>query len=202
MKLNAGRATVHNKMGSLALQKGEIDEAFKSFESAQKIAKDVGMKPLEGTAFKNMSQIHAQKGDWQKAVEAIDEAIHILRGVDIPDELQDSLDRKGRYLERKGDLPGAEKSYRESVEILNTFREGLAVGEEVKASFAESREKVYQRLVNLLLKQGKSSEGLKYIAQGSMKKTRDDFDQIKPELSDKEEKNCLLYTSPSPRDRS
>ena len=45
----------------------------------------------------------------------------------------------------------------------------------------------YQRLVDLLLKEGKSSEGLKFIEQSQTKKIRDEFDEMKPEMSNKEE---------------
>ncbi|MDP6178489.1 MAG: hypothetical protein QGG48_01200 [Desulfatiglandales bacterium] len=41
----------------------------------------------------------------------------------------------GLFLERKGDLPGVEKNYKESVKILEALRGGVVGGEEEALAF-------------------------------------------------------------------
>jgi hypothetical protein len=45
-------------------------------------------------------------------------------------------------------------------------------------------------LINLLLKQGKVAEAMKYLERSRMKQLRDQFDQLKPNLNNEAEEKA------------
>jgi len=185
-----GLAITYDKIGKVYLKLKNIKTALQYFKNSHNIARAKEIKPLVAMISSNIGKVYGRMGEWDAALEMTDEAIGILRRVDIPDALQDNYHMKGIFLEKKGDLPGAEKNYRESVKILETLREAVAGGEEEMLAFVEQRGEVYQRLIDLLLKQGKVAEAMKYLERSRLKELRDQFDQLRPDLSNEEEEKA------------
>jgi CHAT domain-containing protein len=185
-----GLAMTYNKMGKNYLRMKNIDSALQHFGKSHDIAKAVGMKPLVAFTSQNIGKSFGMMKRWEEALEKTDVAMDIFKEVDIPAALQDGYHMKGIFFERKGDISGAEKNYRESVKILEILREDVAGGEEEMLAFVEKRGRVYRRLISLLLKQGKTAEALKYLEQSRLQKLRDQFDQLSPHLGTEEEEGA------------
>ena len=185
-----GLAKTYNKMGKIYLRMKDIKTALHHFEKSRDIAKEMGIKALVAFTAQNIGKSYGRMKRWEEGLEKTDEAIGILKEVDIPAALQDCYHTRGIFLERRGDISGAEKSYGESVKILETLREDVAGGEEEMLAFVEKRGRVYQRLIALLLKQGKTAEALKYLERSRLKKLRDQFEQLGPDLSDEKEEEA------------
>ncbi len=185
-----GLAITHNKMGKTHLRMKEIKTALRHFEKSHETAKDMGIRTLVAFTSQNTAKAYGRMKRWEKALEKTDEAITILREVDMPAALQDCYHMKGTFLERKGDIPGAEKNYRESVKILETLREGVAGGEEEMLAFVEVRGRAYQKLIAILLRQGKPAEALEYLERSRLRNLREQFDQLRPHLSDEGEEKA------------
>ena len=166
-----GLAKTYNKMGKMYLKTRETKTALHYFEKSRDMAVAMGTKTLVAVTSLNIGKTYGRMRRWEDALGKTDEAVGILEEVDIPVALQDCYYTRGKLLERKGDISGAEKSYRESVKILETLREDVAGGEEEMLAFVEMRGHVYQRLIALLLKQGKTSDALKYLERKSITET-------------------------------
>jgi CHAT domain-containing protein len=185
-----GLAKAYNKMGKIYLRMRDPTTALQYFENSHTIAKEMGVKVLVAFTSQNIAKAYGRMKRWDEALEKTDEAITIVREVDIPAALQDCYHTRGIFLERRGDISGAEKSYRESVKILENLREDVAGGEEEMLAFVEMKGRVYQRLISLLLKQGKAAEALQYLERSRLQKLRDQFDQLRPHLNDEEEEKA------------
>jgi CHAT domain-containing protein len=185
-----GLAKAYNKMGKIYLRMRDPTTALHYFEKSHMLAKEMGVKALVASTSQNIAKSYGRMKRWEEALEKTDEAITILREIDIPAALQDSYHTRGIFLERRGDISGAEQSYRESVRILENLREDVAGGEEEMLAFVEMRGRVYQRLIALLLKQGKAAEALQYLERSRLQKLRDQFDQLRPHLNDEEEEKA------------
>ena len=185
-----GLAVTYNKMGKAHLRMKDLKSALPYFEKSHDLARDMGMKPLVAFTSLNMGKAYSRMGRPEDALAKTDEAMAIYKEVDIPDALRECYFMKGALLERKGDIPGAEKHYAQSVKILETLREDVAGGEEEMVAFVEIRGHSYQRLIALLLKQGKIAEALDYLERSRLRNLRDQFDQLAPRLSSEEEEEA------------
>jgi len=185
-----GLAVTYNKMGRSCLHMKDVKTALTYFEKSHDLAKQMGMKPLVAFTSLNMGKAYFRMGRPEDALAKTDEAITLYKEVEIPDPLRECYFMKGALLERKGDIPGAEKNYAESVKILETLREDVAGGEEEMVAFVEIRGHSYQRLIALLLKQGKIAEALDYLERSRLRNLRDQFDQLAPRLSSEEEEEA------------
>jgi CHAT domain-containing protein len=177
-------------MGKIYLKTRQTKTALRYFEKSRDMAEAMGTRILVAVTSLNIGKAYGRMRRWEDALGKTDESIGILKEVDIPAALQNCYYTRGRLLERKGDIPGAEKSYRESVKILETLREDVAGGEEEMLAFVEMRGHVYQRLIALLLKQGKAAEALKYLERSRLQKFRDQFDRLRPHLGNEGEEEA------------
>ncbi len=185
-----GLAQTYNKMGGSHLRLQSIKPALACFEKSHDLAKEIGMKSLVAHTSLNMGRAYDRMGRPEDALSKTDEAIALYREIDIPDLLRESYFIKGVVLERKGDIPGAERNYKESVKVLETLRQDVAGGEEEMLAFVEMRGKAYQKLIAILLKQGKAAEALEYLERSRLRKLRDQFDQLVPKLGDEKEEKA------------
>jgi tetratricopeptide (TPR) repeat protein len=184
-------ASAHNHLGGIYLLTGEHQRALVHFKKAHAFSRTSGMMPLLGKSSKNMAKAYAGLGQSEEALRRADETVQILRKLKIPVALQDGYMIKGNLLEKRGDLTGAEKDYKSAVGILEELREGTA-GSEEKSLFAGKGRTVYERLIQLLLSQGKVPEAMKYLERSRLKGLRDQFDQLKPTLNNEAEEEARL----------
>jgi len=179
-----GLALTYNKMGVSYLHLKDTKSALDCLDKSHALALEIGMKSHVAYTSLNMGKAYSRTGRPDEALAKIDEAIAIYREIDVPDMLRECYFMKGALLERKGDIPGAEGSYKESVKVLETLREDVAGGEQEIQTFVEMRGQVYQKLVAVLLKQGKAAEALEYLERSRLRSLRDQFDQLAPRLGD------------------
>lgn len=177
-------------MGVTYASMGDGKKALERFDRADTLVRDLGAKPLLAAIYLGKSRAWSILKGWDQALQETDRAIETLKGLQIPALLLGCYDLKGQGLEGKGNLAQAEASYRESVKLFETLREGAAGGEEEKLTFEESHAAVYQRLIDVLLRQGKVPEAMNYLERSRLKKFRDQFDRLKPTLGSKEEEQA------------
>jgi CHAT domain-containing protein len=103
------------------------------------------------------------------------------------DNLRECYYQKGIILERKGDISGAQDNYKHSVKLLESLREDISGGKEEQIVFVEKRSSVYQKLITLLMKQGKSAEALEYLERSRLQNLRNQFDLLNPNLNNEKE---------------
>lgn len=190
LQKKAGMAITLNNMGRAHLNMGRHERALQLFIKSRNYAISKGMRALLGHTSLNIGKVYSSTGGWDEAGKWVDEAIIIFTEPEIPDMLRDCYETKGIILENQGDIEAAEYSYRESVSLLEALRQDVVGGEEEALDFLESRGNAYHRLISLLMKQGKASEALMYLERSQLKKLRDQFDWIRPDLNRAEEQQA------------
>lgn len=180
----------HRRIGAVYASMNDGKKALEHFEKADRLARDLGSRSLLATISLGKSRALAVTKNWDQAIKETDQAMDLLKTIQVPGLTRLGYALRGQYQENKGNLVEAEANYRESVKLLESLREGAAGGEEGKLSFEEATAPVYERLINILLRQGKVPEAMNYLERSRLKKFRDQFDQLKPTLSSKEEEQA------------
>ncbi|MDA8691688.1 tetratricopeptide repeat protein [Candidatus Pseudothioglobus singularis] len=130
-------AEVHNNMGSVMKDKGDLNEAIDSYKQAIKI------KPDYAVAYNNMANALKDKGDLAEALESYQQALRIK-----PDyaEVHNNM---GNALSIKGDLAEAIESYKKALRIKPNFAgayNNMANAMKNKGDLAEAIESCKQAL--------------------------------------------------------
>ncbi|MDY6950910.1 MAG: CHAT domain-containing protein [Thermodesulfobacteriota bacterium] len=120
-----------------------------------------------------------KQGKPEKGLERIERVIEISRKWTVRPFLLRGLFWKGYYLEEEGDLLSAEKSYREAVEVFEDLR-----GERGDALAGDKIPWVYEKLVALLVREGKSYEALDYLERSRSKALQEQFARLSIAFSD------------------
>ncbi len=181
-KTKKGLIKLVYKLGIARLKTADAEQGIRDLTRAYEMALAGGMPGIVAAIAKTTAQVLGRKEDWNGALAKTDEAISIFTRIDLPSELQECYHMKGVFLEKTGAFQEAEDNYKKSVALLEDIREDLAGGEEDISAYMEKQGNVYQHLIALLLKQGRTGEALDYIERSRMKKLRDQFDILNPVL--------------------
>jgi len=156
---------------ALALLDGNIDEAERYLAPVRTAldASDVHEGRIAYLYYAASAALARRALD--TAVNEIDDA---MRLEPTPDWGWDLEDLRGRVLEARGDLPGAEAAYRRSIDTLEAMRRALGV-DELKPWFLGRRRAPYEALFELEARQGRAIEALVVAEQT---RARDFVDQM------------------------
>ena len=120
-----------------------------------------------------------KEGKPEEGLQRIQRVIESSRSWRVRPFLLRGLFWKGYYLEEGGDLQSAEEAYKETVEV---FEELLAIqGGEIPV---EKIPWVYEKLVALLVKTGKSEEALEYLERSHSKALQEQFARLSVKFAD------------------
>ncbi|MBI4600887.1 MAG: tetratricopeptide repeat protein [Planctomycetes bacterium] len=170
-------ARAHEGLGRVLADRGRHGEAETSFAEAIRIGEGVLRgAPDDRGAWKDLAEglqcladAQGKRGKDREAEEACRRALEIQDrlvqakgGEQTRLALASSLARLARILEGKGDVEGAEQTYRNALELLEKLQPGLAAGPEARAELASA----HQKLGVLLLNTGRQAEGEKEIRAG------------------------------------
>ncbi len=111
VRVTRGNFLIHNKLGNILFQKGELEEATIHFQQAARI------NPYFVEAYNNIGNVLFQKGEIQQAVDYYRKALS-----QAPD-YADAHNNLGSALVRLGKTPEAIEHYREALRINPNFTE-------------------------------------------------------------------------------
>ena len=183
-------AKTYHKMGHTYLLEKKPETALHYFKKSYATAASIGIRGRMAKISRDMGKAYGRMGQAKEALEKVDEAIAFLAEAGIADALRASYYTKGVLLERMGERDRAEKNYKRSIEILEGLRSDVAHTEADVESFVERRGQAYNRLISLLSKEGRVAEALQYLERSRLKKLRDQFDQLKPQLINEAEEEA------------
>ncbi|HEX9667575.1 MAG TPA: CHAT domain-containing tetratricopeptide repeat protein [Thermodesulfobacteriota bacterium] len=162
-------------IGEVRFKQGNHGEALSLYNESLSGFKKLGVKDRIARSFNHIGYVEGEMKKWDAATRNFDQAISIYKDLGDREWIHVALFGKGVYLEEKGDMASAEKSYKEAVDVFESIREDVVGGEEGQQIFSDVNVKIYEKLVSLLIRQGKTEEALEYIQRSRSKSLRDNL---------------------------
>lgn len=160
-------------IGEIRFKQGNYQEALNLYNESLRIFEKLGAKDRIARSFNHIAYVKGEMKEWDAATENFDKAITIYKELGDREWIRISLFGEGLYSEQKGDLVAAEKNYKEAVDVFESIRRDVVGGEEGQQIFSEVNVKIYEKLVSLLIREGKTEEALEYIQRSMSKSLRD-----------------------------
>jgi CHAT domain-containing protein/Tfp pilus assembly protein PilF len=143
-----GKAITSFRMAELLLNSGKNDSSFLMLRQAAKDFNTAGnLQGLSNTRVL-MGKILVDKGNNTRALSLLDSA---LATTEFPETQWQAWYQKGRMYENIKQDESAIEAYRNSISVIEKIRGNLTI-DEFKSTFFDSKRDVYNRLINLLLK--------------------------------------------------
>ncbi len=174
-KNNLMTAIIMSYIGEVRFKQGNYKEALNLYNESSRMFEELGAKDRIARSFNHIGYVEGEIKQWDAATENFDKAIAIYKDLGDREWIRISLFGKGLYSEQKGDLAAAEKNYKEAVDVFESIREDVVGGEEGRQIFSDVNVKIYEKLVSLLIRQGKTEEAFEYIQRSRSKSLRDNL---------------------------
>ncbi len=175
LKSNLMTAIVMSYIGEVRFKQDNYKEALNLYNESSRMFEELGAKDRIARSFNHIAYTEGERKEWDDAIRNFDRAIGIYRDLGDREWIRISLFGKGLYSEQKGDLGAAEKDYKEAVDVFESIRENVVGGEEGQQIFSDVNVKIYEKLVSLLIRQGKTEEAFEYIQRSRSKSLRDNL---------------------------
>jgi CHAT domain-containing protein/Tfp pilus assembly protein PilF len=156
-----GAAISSLRLAEIMMRKGIIDSAImllnssaRGFYESHNIQGIANIQLLKGSLFVN-------SGNLSEASLLLDSA---SRMTEFPETVWQSYFHMGRMFEKLRQDEKAIASYRNAISVIEKIRGNLTT-EEFKSTFFDSKREVYDRLINILLRNNKPVEAFRYSEQ-------------------------------------
>jgi CHAT domain-containing protein/Tfp pilus assembly protein PilF len=158
---NAGaEASVQNNLSGVYAKLGQSGRQFAVLERAVTLANQAGDLSGESVAVDNLGSAYLAKGKFAQAISRHQQAVAIARAIKDPRAEAGALASLMTDFRLSG-KPGQATFYGKlSVSVWEKIRTGArAIGEESGKSFIRAQADIYRELADLLISQGRVSEG-------------------------------------------
>jgi CHAT domain-containing protein/Flp pilus assembly protein TadD len=158
---NAGaEASVQNNLSGVYAQLGQSARQFSVLERAVTLAHQAGDLSGESVALDNLGSAYLAKGKFAQAISRHQQALAIARGIKDPRAEAGALASLMTDFRLSGKPSQATFYGKLSVAVWERIRTGArALGEESGKSFMRAQADIYRELADLLISQGRVSEG-------------------------------------------
>jgi CHAT domain-containing protein/Tfp pilus assembly protein PilF len=156
-----GTAVSSLRLSEMLIQKGKPDSALILLGQSGRIFKS--SRNLQGVANVQLlkGRVLVDKGDNSAAKQLLDSA---RLATDFPETVWQSWFHLGRMYENQGQDEKAMESFRNSISVIEKIRGNLTI-DEFKSIYFDSKRQVYDRLINLLLKNNKPVDAFQVSEQ-------------------------------------
>ncbi len=149
-------------LGLIYEVQGDLDRAL--FYYNQTLERVKGNPAAEGNVHCKLGRIYLDKQQFRNSVDSFKLCVNVTRSTGEPTSLAETLNALGTAYIGTGELDKSENSLYESIEILESLRQGL--NDANKVSIFELQMNVYANLQNLLLERKKVAEALELTERG------------------------------------
>lgn len=160
-------------IGEVKYGQRDYTEARGFYNTSSGMFRELGFKDRIARSFNNIGYLEGDVKNYDAAIRNFDKAIAIYKDLGDREWIRVALFGRGVYSEEKGDPVSAEKNYKEAVDVFESIRQDVSGGEEARQIFSDVNVKVYEKLVSLLIRRGRTEEALEYIRRSRSKSLRD-----------------------------
>lgn len=168
-----GEAMADSHLGEYFHQRRQYDTAVEHYRAALAYFERVGYVDGIGRMQIHLGAARSEAGQYTQAIASFDRALAVYAELGDREWLRVALYGRGLALERRGETAGAERDYRDAVDVFESLRADVAGGETAEALFTRVNSALYERLVALLLRRGAVETALEYVERSRLKALRD-----------------------------
>ncbi|MGQ0794547.1 MAG: tetratricopeptide repeat protein [Deltaproteobacteria bacterium] len=170
-----------NYIGEAKFGQGKFEEALGFYAESAAEFEALGFRDRIARSFNNIAYAKGAMGEFDEAFINFDKALAIYRDIGDRQWIRVALFGKGLYYEKRGDAALAEANYKEAVEVFESIRRDVSGGDAAEQLISDVNMRLYEKLVSLLIMQGKLEEALDYVRRSRSKALRDNLLQGKPD---------------------
>lgn len=156
-----GRAITSLKMAGLMMEKGMSDSIAHYLSVSEKAFTITGNKPGLANVLLLRGKMLGEEGNFRASRACLDSALSLTESPEIKWQ---AWYQSGRLYEKSGDDDRAAEAYQNAVNIIEKMRGNLTV-DEFKSIFLEGKREVYDRLINVLIRNKKQEEAFRISEQ-------------------------------------
>jgi CHAT domain-containing protein/predicted negative regulator of RcsB-dependent stress response len=155
-------ANVMNNIGLVFQERGEIEEALDKFEIALEKYREEGYTVGQAQVYSNIANIYMEKKEYGKAVENFKKASDLVTEFNLPGFRATILASLGLAYKKAEMGEKGIAFLSEAIGIIEDIR-GNLVTQELKSTFIEDKIRIYEELIDILLKRGEIEEAFLYV---------------------------------------
>jgi len=156
-----GNAITSLRMAEIMMEARQTDSAFFFLRVAGSSFSANGNKQGLSNTYLLKGRLYNDIGNFGAAISSLDSALHLS---EFPEIKWKAWFEKGRVYENAGDDNKAAESYGNAVNIIEKLRGNLTV-DEFRSIFFESKREVYDRLINVLMRNNRQEEAFRFSEQ-------------------------------------
>ncbi|MEA2600681.1 MAG: hypothetical protein QOF89_1673 [Acidobacteriota bacterium] len=162
--ITQGYALAH--LARIAMMSGDYPLALRTLNESLSLKEKTG--DLTGTAasLASKSMVHMAMGSCGEALAVADRALNLARALGAPEAIGMALTGLGIIRHHCGDLPGAERALRESLDFLESIRLRLEEEDRWQISLSDRHFGTYRYLQEVLVARGKAGPALEIAERG------------------------------------
>lgn len=149
------------RLAEMLIKNGKPDSALLFLDQSGRMFSESGNKQGISNVMLLKGRLLVDKGDLVTAKQLLDSATLVT---EFPETVWQAFFHLGRMYEKLGQDDNAVKSYRNSVSVIEKIRGNLTL-DEFKSIFFDSKREVYDRLINILLKENKPVDAFQLSEQ-------------------------------------
>jgi CHAT domain-containing protein len=157
----AGAAISSLRLSEMLISNGKQDSAVLLLGQSGRMFRNAGNMQGISSVQLLSGRIYVDRGDYVSAKRLLDSAAQVS---EFPETVWQAWFHLGRMYENQGLIDKAYESYRNSVSVIEKIRGNLTI-DEFKSIYFDSKREVYDRLINLLMKNNKSIEAFQISEQ-------------------------------------
>lgn len=166
-------AVTRSYLGDVALARQEYAAAEALYRQCADDFESMGVQDRVARALLKRGSAKAGMGAHAEAIELDTRAIAIYRTLGDRKWLAEALYRRGVSRQALGDLPQAERDYREAVDVYEAVRATVPDLGELRYQFNAQHAVLYERLIDLLVRSGRAEEALHYVNRSQTRSLRE-----------------------------
>ena len=153
-------------LGNAYYSLGDYTKAIDYHQQSLAIKREIKDRLGEGNSLGTLGVVYDALGDYTKAIDYHQQSLDIAKEIDNKSGQGTALNNLGLTLFKSRNLPQAETTLRDAIQVLESIREQLGDNDAYKVSIFEEQARTYNLLQQVLIAQNNSNTALEISERG------------------------------------